>query len=198
MVQELLLLSQLETGVLRMKLEVFELGRLGQEVAEQLEEKATEKGQSLYLNKPDRPLWVEADRSRLRQVLVNLTENAIKYGKAEGQVLLELTGEKDQVIIRVKDDGPGIPPEHLGRIFERFYRVEKSRSRDMGGIGLGLAIVKQILEAHYTQISVKSELGVGTEFMFQLKKQKPSSTKKGGVEDAPQGIAKPIRDNRMA
>ncbi len=180
MVQELLLLSQLETGVLRMKSEIFELGRLAQEVVEQLEEKAAARSQTITISKPDRPLWVEADRSRLRQVLVNLSENAIKYGKEAGQVNLILDTERDQVRVCVQDDGPGIPSEHLNRIFERFYRVEKSRSRDMGGIGLGLAIVKQILEAHNTPIKVSSELGQGTEFTFSLKRQKPAQARKPG------------------
>ena len=174
MVQELLLLSQLETGVLRMKLEVFDVGKLAQEVAEQLEEKVESRNQTLTLQGPDNSLWVEADRSRLRQVLVNLTENAIKYGNPGGAVHLSMEAAKsDTVRVRITDDGPGIPQEHLSRIFERFYRVEKSRSRDMGGIGLGLAIVKQILEAHDTRITVRSELGQGAEFTFTLKKQKP-------------------------
>jgi two-component system phosphate regulon sensor histidine kinase PhoR len=113
-----------------------------------------------------------------------LTENAIKYGKEQGTVTLQVDVDKDNIVVRVKDDGPGISSEHLSRIFERFYRVEKSRSRDMGGIGLGLAIVKQILEAHNTQIRVQSELGQGTEFVFLLKKQKPSAVKKTVQDDA--------------
>lgn len=184
MVQELLLLSQLETGVLRMKSEVFELSRLAQEVVEQLEEKAQARAQALSLEHPSRPLWVEADRSRLRQVLVNLTENAIKYGKEEGQVQLLLELDRDIITVRVRDDGPGIPSEHQARIFERFYRVEKSRNRDMGGIGLGLAIVKQILEAHNAQIKVKSEPGLGTEFVFQLRRQKPAQRRTQDEETA--------------
>jgi two-component system phosphate regulon sensor histidine kinase PhoR len=188
MVQELLLLSQLETGVLRMKTEIFELGRLAQEVAEQLEEKAIDRSQTLTLDRPPRPLWVEADRSRIRQVLVNLTENAIKYGKEGGIVRLYLYVERDQISVRVQDDGPGIPSEHLARIFERFYRVEKSRSKDMGGIGLGLAIVKQILEAHDVRIDVQSEVGIGTEFQFQFKRQKPSTAKKNLQDDSPVAV----------
>jgi len=197
MVQELLLLSQLETGVLRMKLEVFDLGRLAAEVAEQLEEKATDRSQSIALERPAKPMWVEADRSRLRQVLVNLVENAIKYGKPGGQALLQIAPEKDQVLVRVQDDGTGISTEHLSRIFDRFYRVEKSRSKVMGGIGLGLAIVKQILAAHYINIDVQSQLGVGTAFTFYLKKQKPSLVKGTAAEDAPSAASKGPRESTV-
>jgi two-component system, OmpR family, phosphate regulon sensor histidine kinase PhoR len=173
MVGDLLLLSQLETGILQMRSEIFELGHLGAEVVDQLVEKAESRAIHIKLEKPPgKPLWVEADRQRIRQVLANLIENAIKYGSEGGHVNLIFEHERETVAIFVRDNGPGIPPEHIGRIFDRFYRIEKSRSRDMGGIGLGLSIVKQILDAHNAKISVSSKLGKGTEFSFKLKRKK--------------------------
>jgi two-component system phosphate regulon sensor histidine kinase PhoR len=109
------------------------------------------------------------DKSRLKQVFINLITNAIKYteqGKVE--VLIEEEPKYGKIIIR--DTGIGIPPEDINRIFERFYRVDKARSRAVGGTGLGLAIVKHIVEAHNSRIEVKSELGIGSEFSFRLKK----------------------------
>jgi two-component system phosphate regulon sensor histidine kinase PhoR len=100
--------------------------------------------------------------------MTNLIENAIKYGTDNGKVVVSLEEEKKYVAISVRDDGPGIPPEHLSRIFERFYRVEKSRSKDRGGTGLGLAIVKHILGAHKSKVTVMSKIDKGTTFQFKL------------------------------
>jgi two-component system phosphate regulon sensor histidine kinase PhoR len=112
-------------------------------------------------------VWADADR--LPQVFFNLTENAIKYGKTQGRVVLdarEAAGQKVEVL--VSDDGPGIPREAIGRIFERFYRVDRARSRESGGTGLGLAIVKHIVQAHGGEAWVKSEPGKGSSFHFTL------------------------------
>jgi two-component system, OmpR family, phosphate regulon sensor histidine kinase PhoR len=103
-------------------------------------------------------------------VMVNLIENGVKYGHDNGCVYVGFEADKEQVTISVRDDGPGITSEHLRRIFERFYRVEKSRSKDKGGSGLGLAIVKHIVEAHASKVSVVSKVGKGTVFSFKLKR----------------------------
>ena len=114
-------------------------------------------------------LTATADANRLEQVLANLVDNAIKYGRAQGRVTVG--GKKlddGKLEIFVQDDGPGIPPESLDRVFERFYRVDKARSRDQGGTGLGLSIVKHIVQAHGGDVRVESELGKGTTFFFTL------------------------------
>ena len=102
--------------------------------------------------------------------MTNLIENAVKYGNDNGRVQVSLEDDKKFILVSVRDDGPGIPPEHLSRIFERFYRVEKSRSKDRGGTGLGLAIVKHILNAHKTKVSVMSKVEKGTTFRFKLER----------------------------
>ena len=119
-------------------------------------------------------LTATADVNRLEQVLANLVDNAIKYGRAQGSV--KVGGKKlddGKLEIFVQDDGPGIPAESLDRVFERFYRVDKARSRDQGGTGLGLSIVKHIVQAHGGEVWVKSELGKGATFFFTL----PAATK---------------------
>jgi len=116
------------------------------------------------------PCMVVGDREKIHQVLVNLLSNAIKYNKPEGKVHIGSYDLYDQILIEVSDDGIGISNEHLPRIFERFYRVDKGRSRDMGGTGLGLSIVKHIIEAHKQKINVRSNEGVGTTFSFTLQK----------------------------
>jgi two-component system, OmpR family, phosphate regulon sensor histidine kinase PhoR len=113
---------------------------------------------------------LRADRGRLRQVLINLLDNAVKFTPEEGRILLEvgLASHDKGVSVRVKDNGIGIPPSDLPRIFERFYRVDKARSREQGGTGLGLSIVRHIVEAHGGEIEVKSTVGQGSEFCFSL------------------------------
>jgi two-component system, OmpR family, phosphate regulon sensor histidine kinase PhoR len=111
---------------------------------------------------------VLGDQNRIKQVMTNLVENAVKYGREKGNILISFTEEKRKLQVAIKDDGEGIAPEHLSRIFERFYRIDKSRSRETGGSGLGLAIVKHILSGHNSSITVSSQLGVGTTFSFNL------------------------------
>ncbi|MCU0451766.1 MAG: ATP-binding protein [Bernardetiaceae bacterium] len=169
LIQDLLTLGQIESGDITMHFEDLDLTALARDIFDQLEAKAKKRGSEMVLlAPPGQPLWVHADYTRLGQVLTNLLGNAIKYGKEEGRVTLELLPQPGRVTVRVSDDGPGIAKEHLKRIFERFYRVEKSRSRQQGGSGLGLAIVKHILEKHQAPISVSSELGQGTTFTFDL------------------------------
>jgi two-component system phosphate regulon sensor histidine kinase PhoR len=125
---------------------------------------------SLKLTGKEGPLLVKADGQRMEQVLVNLVENGIKYGNQEGKVNVLIEERKKNLQISVKDNGPGIPAEHLPRLFERFYRVDKSRAKMSGGSGLGLSIVKHIVKAHGSQITVISKVDKGTSFSFKLEK----------------------------
>ncbi|MBA9079696.1 MULTISPECIES: sensor histidine kinase [Rufibacter] len=171
LVQDLITISQLEKGVIQMKKAPFDLNELGQEVFEQLEGKAASKHITLHLLTPPHEVFdVLADRGRIKQVLINLIDNAIKYGLENGNIWLSFQDGKKKTLITVRDDGPGIPKEHLNRIFERFYRIDKSRTRDTsgGGSGLGLAISKHIVEAHQSVIAVSSEVGQGTTLRFKL------------------------------
>ena len=178
LVQDLVTISQLEKGVVRMRRQRFDLIVLIKEIFELLEQQAARRGTQIELFPPalstlsEPGLLVVADRNRIRQVLVNLIDNAIKYGREKGHVVVSLVESKGTVRIAVRDDGAGIAEEHLARIFERFYRIDKSRSRDSGGSGLGLAISKHIVEAHKSTIRVKSELGQGTTLEFKLPRPK--------------------------
>jgi len=178
LVQDLITLSQMEIGVITMQYRETHLNLVLEEVLEQLEEKALERNITLEIDErttPECKIW--ADTYRIKQVLINLVENGIKYGKEGGLVRVWLLQTQDYCIIEVEDNGSGIPKRHLTRIFERFYRVEKSRSKEKGGSGLGLAIVKQIVEAHEGKIDVDSKLDRGTTFRVQLK-QFPSGVLK--------------------
>lgn len=169
LVKDLVALSQMETGEVKMNFDRVDLVHLANEVFEQLEKAATTKNTVLRLKTTHPgPVWVKADPQRMQQVLINLVENGIRYGNEHGRVLVLLEEDKKHILVSVRDDGPGIPPEHLSRIFERFYRVEKSRSKDRGGTGLGLAIVKHILNGHKAKITVMSKLEKGTTFKFKL------------------------------
>lgn len=169
LVQDLLTLSQIETGEIKMRFEHFDIVRLAREIIDQFEDKADKKDISLKLAK-DSPsqLFVYADWQRINQVLINLISNAIKYNKEKGTVIIGFREEKDKVETYIQDNGEGIPPKDLERIFERFYRVEKSRSREKGGTGLGLAIVKHIIEGHHSVVEVESTVGKGSIFSFKL------------------------------
>jgi two-component system phosphate regulon sensor histidine kinase PhoR len=112
-----------------------------------------------------------ADRRRLEQILINLVDNAIKFNRPQGEVIVSAAVAEADTIIRVRDTGPGIPPEHLPRVFERFYRVDKARSRELGGTGLGLAIVKHLTRAHGGEAEVNSTVGQGCEFIIKLPNQ---------------------------
>lgn len=170
LVHDLLTLSQMETGEIKMNRERMDLAAVTQDVFEQLEPKAARRGVTLQMQAPQPHVWVKADAHRMGQVLTNLVENAIKYGQEGGKVQVTFEDDKKDWLVSVKDNGPGIPPEHLNRIFERFYRIEKSRSKDKGGTGLGLAIVKHIVNAHKSKITVMSRIDKGTTFSFKLDK----------------------------
>lgn len=172
-VEDLEEISKLESGELKLNLTYFDITELARDVAEFLEMKARKNNAVITIsNEQQRPLMVHADKKRIRQVLINLIENAVKYGdKEQNQVLVRFFDMDEHYLIEVKDNGPGIPEESLPRIFERFYRTDKGRSRDNGGSGLGLAIVKHIIEAHGQSIRVRSKLGKGTVFAFTLPKK---------------------------
>jgi two-component system phosphate regulon sensor histidine kinase PhoR len=173
MVQDLLTLSELETGSVKMKKEPVDLFPVVTEVFEQLEKKAQKRKIALLVERNiEKPIVADVDPGRIFQVIRNLVENGIKYGNEDGFVKVSLINEKENIEILVTDDGPGIPDEDHKRIFDRFYRVEKSRSKDKGGSGLGLAIVKQILEAHKTKIYLMSKNQKGSTFSFKLYKKK--------------------------
>ncbi|PKP52352.1 MAG: two-component sensor histidine kinase [Bacteroidetes bacterium HGW-Bacteroidetes-1] len=171
-VEDLEEISKLESGEVKLNLVHFDLVELTKDVIEFLEMKATRNNALVSIdNKIMRSVIVRADKKRIRQVLINLIENAIKYSdKEENKILVRFFDMDENYLIEIKDNGPGIPQESLPRIFERFYRTDKGRSRDMGGTGLGLAIVKHIIEAHDQTISVRSKFGQGTIFSFTLSK----------------------------
>lgn len=176
LVQDLISISQLEKGVVKMQKKRFDLQTLCREVFEQLESKAAGRHIRLHLDvPPESATQVYADPVRIRQVLLNLLDNAIKYGRDHGNIWVRLQEARRKVQVTVSDDGPGIAPEHQHRIFERFYRIDKSRSRDMGGSGLGLAITKHILEAHRSTIELSSQPDQGTTMTFKLSKPKRGS-----------------------
>ncbi len=171
LVKDLVSLSQLESGETTMIPEKVNMAELTAEIFERLEKIAKQRDVTLKM-KPDKmtTVWVMADKQRIDQVMVNLISNAIKYNNDGGKVVVVFEEDKKNFTISVRDNGPGISQEHIARIFERFYRVDKSRSRDLGGTGLGLAIVKHILNAHGTTITVMSQVGKGTNFSFKLPK----------------------------
>lgn len=170
-VDDLQSISQLERGVLELNEEDFDVVALAKDVLESLEMRAKEKNISFEIfNDVTQPLVVTADKFRIRQVLVNLVMNSVRYGKDGGLTQLRVNDIGDKVVVEVTDNGIGIASEHQSRIFERFYRADKSRSRELGGTGLGLAIVKHIIEAHNQKINVLSTEGAGSVFSFTLKK----------------------------
>ena len=167
MVEDLLTLARADMGALELRKEVVDLGGLVREVWEEVRLWAEDKGVELLFQE-DGEARVMGDRGRLRQLALNLIDNAIKYTPSGGRVELRVVRDGDEVTFSVADTGEGIPPEDLQRIFERFYRVDKARSRQRGGTGLGLSICKWIAEAHGGRISAESELGRGSKFHVSL------------------------------
>ena len=167
LIQDLLTISALESGRMKLNLQAVDLRVVAEKVLGDLHSKAETKNVTFANDLPVLP--VRADANRLEQVFANLVDNAIKYGRANGKVAIG--GHKlddGRVEVFVQDDGPGIPPEALDRVFERFYRVDKARSRDQGGTGLGLSIVKHIVQAHGGEVWARSEPGKGATFFFTL------------------------------
>ena len=171
-VKDLDLITQFESGIKTVDKTDFNIYELIENVYDLMEfESEKNKTKLLVNNENNTPIIVNADKERILQVLTNLVVNSIKYGKEGGYTKVKVEEyDKDRIIVRVKDNGEGIEDEHLPRLFERFYRIDKNRSRKKGGSGLGLSIVKHIIEAHQEQIFVESKIGQGTEFSFTLKK----------------------------
>ncbi|HEY8930879.1 MAG TPA: ATP-binding protein [Mucilaginibacter sp.] len=168
-------ISKLESGEIPINLTRFKINDLIKEVFESFELKARQHNIKLiFKQKYDEPILVNADKEKIRQVLVNLIDNSLKYGNEEGSTSVSLFELHDQVLVEVTDDGIGIEEKFLPRLFERFFRTDTSRSRQIGGSGLGLAIVKHIVEAHEQTINVRSTEGLGSTFGFTLQKSKQS------------------------
>jgi two-component system phosphate regulon sensor histidine kinase PhoR len=172
-VEDLDMIAKLEVGDLNLEYSEFDIVELIRNVLELLEMKADKKKISLSFENPNiQSNIVKADRDRIQQIIENLIVNSIKYGKTNGATEIAVVNlTKKKVLIRISDNGEGIERQNIPRLFERFYRVNKSGSRSEGGSGLGLAIVKHIIEAHKEKIYVESEFGVGSEFSFTLEKK---------------------------
>jgi two-component system phosphate regulon sensor histidine kinase PhoR len=177
-VKDLDLITKLEVGGLKLEREDFDVIELIRNVFDLLEMKASHKDITLTFDMEyTHPIYVNADREKIQQVISNLLVNSIKYGYPNGTTEVSVENLiKNKVIVRVTDNGEGIPKEHIPRLFERFYRVDQSGSRKEGGSGLGLAIVKHIIEVHGEKIYVESEEDVGSEFSFTLEKTENKSS----------------------
>ncbi len=173
-VQDLDMISKLEIGILHLEVAPFDIVKVIQNTFDLLELKASKKDILLMFDmKYSKPIMVLGDQEKIQQVLVNLVVNSIKYGEKEGSTEVSIEDLTDnKVLVRIKDNGEGIERQNIPRLFERFYRVDKSGSRTEGGSGLGLSIVKHIVEAHKERIYVDSEYGIGSEFSFTLTKSK--------------------------
>lgn len=172
-VNDLESISRLESGEMKIELTSFNIMKLFDDSFELNEFSADERGIKLkYDKKYEKPVKVHADKKRMLEVINNLVVNSIKYGKPNGKTTVGFSDMGENLLIEVTDNGLGIEEKDLPRIFERFYRTDKSRSRDMGGTGLGLAIVKHIIEAHNQTINVRSKSGEGTSFAFTVAKSK--------------------------
>jgi two-component system phosphate regulon sensor histidine kinase PhoR len=173
-VKDLDMIAKLETEGLGMNMEVFNIIDLTQNVFDLLEMRAKKRNISLQFDAVyDFPIFVRGDKERIEQVLINLIVNSIKYGKTNGIASVGIESHNEnKFIVKIKDNGEGIKKEHIPRLFERFYRVDQSRSREQGGSGLGLSIVKHIVEAHNEKVLLKSTFKKGSEFSFTMKKVK--------------------------
>lgn len=171
LIQDLDQITNFESGNIPLEISKFDVVALAKETMDMLESAARGKQISLRLrNANEKPIMIEADRKRIQQVFTNLLSNSITYGNDGGETRVRFYDMGDNILIEIADNGIGIGIEHLPRIFERFYRVDKSRSRNEGGSGLGLAICKHIIDSHNQSISVRSTEGVGSTFSFTLKK----------------------------
>ena len=170
-VDDLESISRLESGEFKLHIEKFNIIKLVEDIFEAQDMNQKKYGIKLgFDSNYSKPIWVNADKRRITEVLGNLIGNSIKYGKKNGKTTVSFVDTGDSILVDVSDNGIGIAEEDLPRIFERFYRVDKSRSRDSGGTGLGLSIVKHIIQAHNQTINVRSKLGKGTSFIFSLEK----------------------------
>ncbi|MCB0760803.1 MAG: sensor histidine kinase [Flavobacteriales bacterium] len=166
-------IAKIETGKIELNLTNFNVVELVHSVVDSLEHKAKKRHIRLFVKDlGERPITVRADKMKIEQVLVNLVVNSINYGVENGETRIRFYDMEDTILVEVSDNGIGIAEEHLPRLFERFYRVDKSRDRNQGGTGLGLAIVKHIIDLHGQTINVRSTEGVGSTFSFTLKKSR--------------------------
>lgn len=170
LLNDLIEISRIESGEMKMSFRYFEVVAFLRQLAEDYTDAAVKKHQKLVLHLPEAKITVFGDKERLRQALGNIIDNAIKYSQSEATISVMLEIHDGLATLSISDNGSGIEPEHLPRIFERFYRVDKTRSREVGGTGLGLAIVKHIIEAHGSKVAVQSKTGKGTTFSFSLKR----------------------------
>lgn len=172
-IKDLDLITQLESSTLKLKVTSFDIIKLTEEIIEDLEISASKRNIKIIFNKNyDKQILVEADKNRIEQVITNLVTNSINYGSEKGTTEISFESNVEKIIVKVNDNGEGISEENMPRLFQRFFRVDVSRSRSQGGSGLGLAIVKHIIDAHNENIYVQSTVGVGSEFSFSLKKSK--------------------------
>ena len=164
-------ITKLESGKESLKMERFDLVELAKECRDSLELTAQQKEISLsFRDNTGKPIWVRADKRKVMQVFTNLVVNSINYGEKGGETEIRFYDMDVNILVEIADNGLGIAEQHLDRLFERFYRIDKSRARSQGGSGLGLAIVKHIIEAHDQTINVRSTEGVGSTFSFTLEK----------------------------
>ena len=171
LVEDLDTITQIESKQLHLNSQKENIVQIVKDVYELMENRAAKRGIKLRFNMDyDSPIYVNCDKKRISQVLTNLIVNSIKYGKEDGRTEIRFYDMDTTVLVEISDDGLGIKPAHLPRLFERFYRVEESRSRDKGGTGLGLAIVKHIIDAHKQTINVRSTINLGSTFSFTLER----------------------------
>ncbi len=173
LVEDLLIITQAESGEMEIRPTHFSIYDLIYDVVDSIDYKFSKKNRHVscrIIPNDLEDVLVYADRERIHQVMTNLVDNAIKYGGQEGEVSISIRESEGKILVKVSDNGPGIEAEHLDKIFRRFYRVDKSRSREKGGTGLGLSICKHLMEVHGEHIWVESKVGKGTAFTFSLKK----------------------------
>lgn len=169
LVEDLDTITQFESGNLKLDPERVDIVELARETIESRDRRAEQRNIRVHFDKAyERPIYVMADSFRISQVLTNLITNSINYGKEGGETTVSFFDLGEEILVEVEDNGPGIAKEHQARLFERFYRVDKSRSRHQGGTGLGLAICKHIIEAHQQSLNMRSEEGKGSVFSFTL------------------------------
>ena len=170
LLSDLIEISRIESGEMKMSFRYFDVASFLRHLVGDFSDNAVKKQQRLLLEAAEGEVLVLGDKDRLRLAIGNIIDNAIKYSPESATIVARLTEQDHSVTISVSDNGPGIEAEHLPRVFERFYRVDMTRSREVGGTGLGLAIVKHIVEAHGSKVLVTSDVGKGTTFSFELRK----------------------------
>ena len=170
-VEDLSEIAQLESGQLYLNKVRFDIVAVTRELVEMMEMRAREKDIQVIINQPDKPVWVHADRDKIRQVITNIIDNTLRYGLEKGgRTKISFFDMDENILVEVTDNGIGIEQDDLPRVFERFYRTSRGREISSKGKGLGLAIVKHIIEAHHQTINVRSTIGIGTTFGFTLRK----------------------------